>query len=75
MIEHANQSLRSKSRSLAMFAAIRLASSFVSSVAAALRPGSSLYLVQLLSSSESMEINSLASLDFGSTRSNPSISL
>ena len=42
MIEHANQSLRSKSRSLAMFAAIRLASSFVSSVAAALRPGSSL---------------------------------
>ena len=33
------------------------------------------YLVHLLSSSESMDINSLASLDFGSTSSNPSINL
>jgi hypothetical protein len=33
------------------------------------------YLVHLLSSSESMDINSLASLDFGSTCSNPSINL
>jgi hypothetical protein len=33
------------------------------------------YLVQLLSSSESMDMNSSASLDFGSTCSNPSINL
>src|SRR5262249_29368151 len=33
------------------------------------------YLVQLLSSSESMDINSLASLELGSTCSNPSINL
>ena len=33
------------------------------------------YLVHLLSSSESMDMNSLTSLDFGSTCSNPSINL
>ena len=33
------------------------------------------YLVHLLSSSESMDMNSSASLDFGSTCSNPSINL
>jgi hypothetical protein len=33
------------------------------------------YLLHLLSSSESMDMNSSASLDFGSTRSNPSINL
>jgi hypothetical protein len=33
------------------------------------------YLVHPLSSSERMDMNSLASLDFGSTRSNPSINL
>jgi hypothetical protein len=38
MIEHANQSLRSKSGSLAMFEAMRLASSFVINVAADRRP-------------------------------------
>src|SRR6516225_11548380 len=42
------------------------------------RPGCSSkwpYLVHLLSSSESIDMNSLASLDFGSTSSNPSINL
>src|SRR6516165_8996243 len=57
-----------------MFAAILLASSFVSNFAADRRPEMP-YLVQFLSSAESMDINSLASLELGSTCSNPSINL
>jgi hypothetical protein len=60
---------------VAAAAAIRRASSSLSNLAAERRPGSMSYLVHLLSSSESMDINSLASLDFGSTSSNPSINL
>src|SRR5215469_14869757 len=62
-----------------MLAAILLASSFVSNLAAARRLGSrreqAHYLEQSLTSPESMDINSLASLESGSTSSNPSINL
>ena len=56
--------------------AICRASSFVSNFAAERRLDFEMpYLVQFLSSSESMDINSLSSLELGSTFSNPSINL